>query len=538
MKQNIFQKNLPYILIAFPVFIYWFVLNKYALNLPHWDDYAVQNSIEKINNSDSFTEKLQLLFAQHNEHRIFLTRLVSLLIFKIKGVLDFRWLMFIASFSLMGILFLLFKITKKYNLPLLAFTPLPFILLTISLYENTFWGMASMQNFWVIFLAFLCFYLLTESENKIRNKKYLIAILVCFFGVFTSSNGILIPIIGGLILAFQQKKQQFWFWAVSNIVILGSYFITYKKPIDIASKALNIPIANYLKGLFLTLGSGIEMYPNVFDKIDFSMALGLFLFLFIILFSYQTLFKKYNLEKRDTDVFLLACIAFIGITCLGITVGRIGFGLGTLLSSKYKIYSILLIIIFYLVAVNNIGDVQKSNFIKVSVLASVLFNIYCFFLDYDNVRYQHQERLTDDWNLEKEKVDAILKKSDFKKQIIESKTTEQLVSYLVESKFNESLSFKEAKNGFYFILQSATNTYIFPSESYWQSKKAFFSRNFIFNEPISTIGCHSMISQVGLKTGVYKVGILKIENDKQSFFPTSQSIQIKEVSFDNSKQNW
>lgn len=532
MKQNIFQKNLPYILIAFPVFIYWFILNKYALNLPHWDDYAVQNSIEKINNSPSFPEKLQFLFAQHNEHRIFLTRLVSLLIFKIKGVLDFRWLMFTASFSLIGILVLFHQNIKKYNLSLLAFIPLPFILLTISIYENSFWGMASLQNFWVIFLAFLTFYLLINLEKR---QSYW-AILTCFLGVYTSSNGILIPIIGFLILLFQRKKQQTYIWLFSSFLILLSYFYSYKKPIDISSRATNIAISDYFKGLFLTLGSGVEMYPNTFNRVDFSMALGLFLFIFVLLFFYQTVFKKYNLEKRNADLFLLACIAFIGVTSLGITFGRIGFGIGTLLSSKYKIYSILLIMIFYVVAVSNQN--KQGNFIKISILGGILFNIYTFMLEFDNVRFQHQERLTDDWNLEKEKVDALLKSYETKNIPIELKAAEQSSNYFVESKFNESLSFEEAKNGFFIVLQSATNSYIFPSKPYWQSKKAFFSLNFILNKPIGIVGFHSIISQIGLKTGLYEVGILKIDNEKRTFFPTTQTIQIKEVSFDNSKQNW
>lgn len=534
MKTKIFQKSLPYFLIAFPVFTYWFILNKYAVNLPHWDDYAVQSSIEKFTNSDSFLQKIQILFAQHNEHRIFLTRLVALLIFKIKGLLDFRWLMFTASFSLIGILILFYQNIKKYNLPILAFIPLPFVILTISIYENTFWGMASLQNFWVIFLAFLTFYLLINLEKK---ESYW-AILTCFLGVYTSSNGILIPIIGLLILLFQRKKQQTFIWLISTFFILISYFYSYKKPIDISSKASNIAISDYFKGLFLTLGSGVEMYPNTFDRVDFSMALGLFLFLFILLFFFQTIFKKYNLEKRNTDLFLLACIAFIVITCLGITFGRIGFGIGTLLSSKYKIYSILLMMIFYVVVVSSLNSKKQENIIKISIIGSILFNIYTFMLDFDNVRFQHQERLTDDWNLEKEKVDALLKGTEKKNLPIELKAVEQSANYFVESKINETLSFKEAKNGFFIVLQSATNSYIFPSKPYWQSKKAFFSRNFIFNEPIGIVGFHSIISQIGLKTGLYEVGIIKIDNERRTFFPTTQTIQIKEVSFDNSKQNW
>ena len=122
-----------------------YIFLKYAVNIPHWDDHALKAFQVNYNKSSSFVEKIQLIFAQHNEHRIALTRLFSLLIYEIKGTIDYRWLMILGNLSLIGTFSLLCLILKKHNcsgepFAVFYFIPISFLFFGLQLHENLFGG--------------------------------------------------------------------------------------------------------------------------------------------------------------------------------------------------------------------------------------------------------------------------------------------------------------------------------------------------------------------------------------------------------------
>ena len=80
---------LPYVwysLALLPLLILGFFFQKYAINVPHWDDHALKAFILFWEESDSFWQNLKKLFSQHNEHRIVFTRLITFFIYVFKNV--------------------------------------------------------------------------------------------------------------------------------------------------------------------------------------------------------------------------------------------------------------------------------------------------------------------------------------------------------------------------------------------------------------------------------------------------------------------
>jgi hypothetical protein len=71
--------------------IYEFSFIVFALNVPKWDDFALIHTISEFNASSSWFSKIQLLFKQHNEHRIFFTRVLSLLDYLMKKECKCSW---------------------------------------------------------------------------------------------------------------------------------------------------------------------------------------------------------------------------------------------------------------------------------------------------------------------------------------------------------------------------------------------------------------------------------------------------------------
>ena len=77
--------------------IYCLTVIRYAYNMPVGDDYdAILNFLNQYFETD-WLSKLQLLFGQHNEHRILLTRLISVIDLSIFGSINFSHLIWLGA---------------------------------------------------------------------------------------------------------------------------------------------------------------------------------------------------------------------------------------------------------------------------------------------------------------------------------------------------------------------------------------------------------------------------------------------------------
>ncbi len=559
---NLSIKNiLATILILFPIAVFYFVFQKYAVNIPHWDDFAIRNTLAQMIETESVFQKIKLLFSQHNEHRILLTRFSAWMVYLLEGTLNLKRLMLIGIIALLGILFLLYKVSKKYNSSLLAFVPISFIFLNVGLFENTFWGMASVQNFGVIFFAFLTFYWLVFSvENKHRHYFYF-AIFSCFLGVFTSSNGIIIPLIGCLVLLVQQRKTQLVVFLSSSVVLVFGFFYGFQKNPDNVVKTDFSDVKTIIKGTLATFGSVLDSSAIAPAKhLDLAMAFGLFILIFICLFAYQVIFKKYNLSERTADLFLLACLAFISITSVGIAVARISYGIEILMTSKYKIYSVLSMVIFYLVAYNSLAERYKNNFTQLAIVFSIGFNLYTYLTVYQDIKYLNQERITDqfkqqysDKSFPNGGVMRVLQQPEkaFYDSIIDEiwqmkdsslnnlKVTPKLESFEITKTHNGvKFDFSAAESGLYFVLKSDKNSYLYPSHIKPLGMKAYLERDFILNNQLKIDNFTAEISKLYIQSGKYRIGIISVENNAKKIYWSTEILDIQAIEKTKPKQNW
>lgn len=564
---NFSTKNiLATLLILIPIAVFYLVFQKYAVNIPHWDDFAIRNTLAQMLETDSFSGKIKLLFSQHNEHRILLTRLSAWIIYLLQGTLNLKSLMFIGFLALVGLLIIFFQISKKYNSPLLAFVPISLTLFNVGLFENTFWGMASVQNFGVLFFAFLTFYWLIFSIEKQYKKYFYLALASCFIGVFTSSNGITIPLIGCLILLIQQRKKQLFIWfGIAAIFIFGFFFNFQKNPDNVVKTDFS-DYKTIIKGLIATFGSVLDSSAIAPDKhLDLAMALGLFLLIFACLFAYQVIFKIYNraafrINLRTNDLFLLACLAFIGITSIGIVVARISYGIDILMTSKYKIYSVLSFIIFYIVALNSLAERYKNNFIQLAIFVGVVFNFYTYIADYQNIRYLNQERITDQFKQQhsensfpKQGIMQVLQQPEnaFYDSIIDEmwqtknsnlqhlEVTAKAENFALRlQKTGEKIDLTSPESGIYFILKSDKNIYLFPSHIKPLGMKAYLDRDFLINNHLKIDNFTAEISKLYIQSGKYRIGTVKVEKESKYVVWSNQTIDIQQIEKTRPKQNW
>lgn len=563
LQNSIVTKVLTLCLVLIPLVFFGYIFQKYAINIPHWDDLAVRNSLAEFLTSDSFTHKIKVLFAQHNEHRIFLTRVFALFVYLLKGTLDLKILMLLGNLSLIGLLFIFFRYVVRNKLSLIALVPVSFVLFNNALYENVFWGMASVQNFWVILSAFVTFYLLIYAYNKPTKTYFYLAIACCFLGTFTSSNGILIPLIGIAILVFQKRYRELVTWAGASAVFLFFYFFQYHSSPD---KTTGIDFSSpglIIKGILAVLGNAIDIsFIAPVRHLDMSMAAGVIIIILVAMFSFQVLFRKYDISQRNNDLFLLSCMVFLGVTCVGIVIGRLSYGIEVLLTSKYKINSVLILCISYLIILNSLTRQKQGKFITVAILLSISFNFYTYLAEFKNVRYLHQERIADQFKIQHS--DNEMPTSGIYARLQRPVPTfyDGLMPVLlsVKDSVNTSLNIQENETGFtitdvqtgtidinsadagqYMVLRSAQKIYMFPvriiTPSAFQPKD-YFNIAFLFRNQLKLGSFVSDFTKFYLQSGIYQIGIIKVENDQYVVNWTNQSINIEAIQKQKPKQNW
>ncbi|MEA5457414.1 hypothetical protein VB796_00085 [Arcicella sp. LKC2W] len=383
--KNISQKNIIWgIIILLPIALYFYFLSEYAINIPKWDDHALKAFIVEFQNADGLVAKIQSIFKQHNEHRIAFDRFFTLIVFYLHGTIEYRWLMWIGNFTLIGILFIFFRVFKKTNLPIAYFAPIPLIFFQLQLWENTFWGMAAIQNFGVVFFILGLIYLVSSAKKS----HFYLAILFAFFATYTSGNGITAFPICIVLLLLQKRFRESIIFGLISAILIFLYFFHYQMPPS--NPPMNgIGIGKIALGFLSFLGSAFDLLPYSSGRIKLTILFGTFLFILSGIIAIYLIFNSKLINQRrelsQIELFILGTLMFLIGTGIVVTYTRISFGEIGLLTSRYKIYSILLTVTLYLSIVSKLNLTRFSWLTFPIVGIAILFNFITNFINFKEV---------------------------------------------------------------------------------------------------------------------------------------------------------
>lgn len=390
MKSFLSKNTFWGLLIFLPVVLYFYFLSEYALNIPKWDDHALKAFIVDFQNTDEFVPKLQTFFKQHNEHRIAFDRFFTLIVFWIHGSIEYRWLMWIGNFTLLGVIFIFFRLFQKQKISIAYFVPIPLILFQMQLWENTFWGMAAMQNFGIIFFILALIYLIS-SEKK---SHFYLALFVAFLATYTSGNGITVFPVCIVLLVVQGRFKDLTIFGIASSLLIFLYFFQYKFPENNPSMA-GISLEKIILGFFSFLGSVFDLIPNANQSRKTTIFGGIILFVTSLIVGIYLLFNSKLFKKQrnlnQTELFILGNILFLLGTAIVVTVTRISYGEAGLLTSRYKIYSILFLITIYLAFISKLNLTKDKWIVSALIFMAICFNFmanYSHFKDVINFRNQ------------------------------------------------------------------------------------------------------------------------------------------------------
>jgi hypothetical protein len=541
------------IVMAMPIVIYGYFLAEYAVNIPKWDDHALKAFILDFHNADGIVSKIQTLFKQHNEHRIAFDRLITLFIYTLHGSIEYRWLMWVGNCSLIGIALLFYRLLQKKQLPLLAFAPVVFTLFQLQLWENTFWGMASVQNFGVVFFILGLIYLISSPKKHY----FYIALLVAFLATYTSGNGILAFPVCIALLVLQKRFRETVIFGIISMFLVASYFYHYQAPANNPSMK-GIGISNILIGFCSFNGAVFDVLPHSQYRISITIATGIILVVIAGLMSIYWIinskFFKKSRELSQVELFALGCFIFLLGTAFVVTYTRISYGAIGLLTSRYKIYSILLLLTIYLTLISKVSESTLKLVLIPLLFTSIGFNVISNFSNFEAIVNLRKQLVcftaNETLNPIKEAVKLPIKLYEkpifwYQNEVLSlkrplqqaEKWQEKITQQATEQGFifeNQSFKIIQNKdNGAYIIAQSPNKTYLFPTQQHINS---VFSS--LRTRAYWRTGFNITIDKNEFEAGTYHLGIL-VKTDKDSkIYALNDSLSIKESTSKTIKTNW
>ena len=412
------------------------------------------------------------------------------------------------------------------------------------LWENTYWGMASVQNFGVIFFVIGLFYFLSKDGTKDFNRAILFAILA----TFTSGNGFLALPIALFLLILQKENKRAIQFSIVSILLAFVYFYHYKSP---ENPPFHGTIKEYSKAFLAFLGNLADFKPNAILtlRMKYLMLTGTGIFVLSILYGIKLLIQSPIFTKKidKQNHFYFGILLFLLASALIVVVGRMGFGVQTMLTSRYKIYSILLVIVLYCLLI------QWTNYKKwISQIAfglALIFNIWMNFQYFEEVIYQRNRLISFDFNASytnfsgNRQFDAKVPYTAPKQfydgkfvQIVNQlKDTTQINKTLEIKESNENITIKsDSTSGSSFIsLISDKQLFLFPTRQNCAATRSFFLKDGIY----FANGFTANIDKNDLPSGTYLLGLVQEDEDNLTATNLNKTILV-EKNQTKKKVNW
>ena len=558
------------VLLLIPVAVFWVVWATYATNVPKWDDHVLRYFLLRLDEENSFSGKLYQFIKQHNEHRIVYDRLIAWLDYHLTGKMNFVHLMVVGNLSLLGLLAVFGMVLSQsvslpgsifnrtvmdWRLGLVYLPPVAFLLLNLSQWENMFWGMAALQNFTVMLWVFSAIYVLAYTQ------KIGLALVLAFAATLTSGNGLLVwPVGFGMLLlqgmtGINSKPKMLLRWSSGAILSFVLYFWGYVKPPG--NPPLKSSLLQVIEGWLAFNGSAAEAVPVGGEPVVNRCILLGGICLLLVLLSCLNILRNYLSRKSlsSLDCFFLGAVAFLIGTSIVVAWTRTGFGINTLITSRYKLYSLLLMAVLYTYIISQTAPFLKKWVLAGGVLVGSVLMVGSYFTYLGDTIWWRQWMLTNQFNwthssngpavsrdsisekytnLTPSFFDGVLPVIYGPAQLpvtnLEVENTPD--GYVIADTITPGLG--GVKSGNFILARSAKRTYLFPVRHTAQSlRNTVAGGGHMF-----ATGFRAPILVAELEAGEYELFVLSVSKGTASLRPTKKIIGSAGVTGATTETNW
>ena len=413
VPQSVNQTSGWYILFLLPIFLHLWMVFRFTVNLPLVDDYTfLVDCMYRQSHELVLSHLFDELFHPHGEHIILFARLAALTDLWIEGEVNFRTLFFVGNATLIGSVWILYRLARRGGLSTWQFLPVVLLIFQPQYYDNTLtWAICALQHLPALFFAFWAFDLISRPSKW----AFAFSLPLAFLALFSNGNGLAVPVCGFLLLLLLGQRKRLVIWTIFSIVSVGLFLyvhhIYHSRATDSGSNLLH-PV-RVLAGLFMLVGS----IGSVIAKSRVILGLVGIVFLvfagMIILttiayyagwtraFRYlpnrfrQWITSKSSQSSTTSALVLMACYLYALITLFGISFARsLGWYQG-LLGSRFIWFATVGFVLTYLLLLLWLKPVYRASVSRIALVVSILFCGLSYWFTFGEVMNIRQAQLSD-----------------------------------------------------------------------------------------------------------------------------------------------
>ena len=568
-----FLNYLAALLLFIIVFIFYRFVFLNAVNVPYFDDYAYLEYIIKFIETPTAWDFLRELEYKHNGHGVITAKLVFWLDYVLTGQINFRTLI-LAGSGLILVLFAYFwRILSVNQLSFIYLLPVALFLFTPAYHENIFWAAALWQYTASFVLGILTYQLLAQSAVWAA----VTAVLAGFLLTYTNGNGLFGMYIGVLIPLLQHRYQTAGLWLLACIATTVLFYWYY--PFGFGSLNQEKSLRNSLLTLLSFFGACASYLRARLPEV--AVLGGIITVSLLVLASwmgiayFKSVLRRFSrfgqtvktdslsriFTEKSENISLLALLAWLLITGLGVATARAGQGLET--PGRYMVYSVMAVVSLYVTGLLLLPKRGQRMLAGGMTVFGSLFILGTYLFAAPEVVNFRNSLLADAFSLQQHRrisgkletmTNAVTKKyfdesvskgiyvfpktavspnfiTDFDSSRVVNEpltfSVDTLPAYggiLIHKIKNERVALRQdnPENGLYLVLKNDTTAYLtVAKQTPVRDRKAFLRTGNYFKE-----GFEAWVFQENVPAGTYHLGLLFCEGEKQRLIYTSQQLTI------------
>jgi hypothetical protein len=323
------------------------MIRSYGVNVPFTDQY--DGMIPMFKSIDMGHIPLGLLWAQHNEHRLFFPNSILLILDRITHwdtKLEMYTSFIVACIGFYGLYILMTRRIKKSSLRLVAVFLSACVFFSPVQWQNWLWGW---QLEWFMCVAAIIWTVVLADglPKNPNNKKFFLPGVIAFVATFSLASGFLAWIAALIVmLARRFKIKQIGAWVVAAALSIGLYYFHYTEPNDSFFNGGFLGHTDNLMRFYMGyVGRPISADSNQAELV------GVYILVIYLATLIYIVFKKKVSEMSALIALGLAAMA-AGVPMI---LSRYNLGIINALSSRYTSFSeiiliSLIIMLIYLVS--------------------------------------------------------------------------------------------------------------------------------------------------------------------------------------------
>ncbi len=411
-----------------PVAVFFTLVGLFSVNIPYNDDYeTVLGFMNDYVSASQFNRRFDLIVQPWNEHRIVFSRLITIVLYRIAGHIDFRTMILVGNTGLLMVISALFYLFSRKNMKRgIYFLPAVLLFFQPSYNENILFGMAALANFFVLGFGFLSIAILSPDNKAPRSVLLPVSLTLSLLSYYTQANGILYLVIGLALLLYQKRYREGVVWFVVSAAAFAFYSL-YQTPLALASpKTIDFPYISRMALYFFSFignvfgisaggfyASGGPSFLTVISGI-LPIAGGIFVCGYFIFLTV----RRYD----RTNPVIYALFVLLFLTAAGAAYSRgSSYGVAQALTSRYRVVTIL----FYILGYLSLLDIVRNKPLEKKVFAlalslSLVYNLTVYALKWQPIRIHRQNLIIsmDRWKISGSGIDPLAHPSNYANRIL------------------------------------------------------------------------------------------------------------------------